>query len=223
MRSGGLRRAPRIDSGARRRPPDRIERSHALGIVRLLRTPDCAAGILGPRRGAAAARSHHEDFRPVGRAAHRAVHVRASAKHVGLYQKFGYWPRYLTAIMTRTPEARRAGMRRRCYRPSPKTARASHRGMRETHRQDRQGTRSLWRNPGRAGAAHWRRRADLYARRSRCFRGVPEWTGSEGGEKTCYVKFGAARGGAGAGDRFDNCWMLARCLRPRAERRSRLA
>src|ERR1700730_10827478 len=27
-----------------------------------------------------------------------------SAKHVGLYQKFGYWPRYLTAIMTRTPE-----------------------------------------------------------------------------------------------------------------------
>ena len=27
--------------------------------------------------------------------------------------------------------------------------------------------------------------------------------GSEGGEKTCYVKFGAARGGAGAGTRFD--------------------
>ena len=27
-----------------------------------------------------------------------------SAKHVGLYQKFGYWPRYLTAIMMRTPE-----------------------------------------------------------------------------------------------------------------------
>ena len=28
-----------------------------------------------------------------------------STKHVGLYQKFGYWPRYLTAVMTRTPEA----------------------------------------------------------------------------------------------------------------------
>src|SRR5271167_1696903 len=28
-----------------------------------------------------------------------------SARHVGLYQKFGYWPRYLTAIMMRTPEA----------------------------------------------------------------------------------------------------------------------
>jgi hypothetical protein len=33
--------------------------------------------------------------------------------------------------------------------------------------------------------------------------------GSEGGEKTCYVKFGAARGGAGAGERFDK--LLAAC------------
>ena len=50
-----------------------------------------------------------------------------SAKHVGLYQKFGYWPRYLTAIMTRTPEAKPAPqakrrMRRRCYRPSPRAS-----------------------------------------------------------------------------------------------------
>jgi GNAT superfamily N-acetyltransferase len=29
----------------------------------------------------------------------------SSAKHVGLYQKFGYWPQHLTAVMTRTPEA----------------------------------------------------------------------------------------------------------------------
>jgi len=28
--------------------------------------------------------------------------------------------------------------------------------------------------------------------------------GSEGGETTCYVKFGAARGGPAAGERFDN-------------------
>jgi len=26
-----------------------------------------------------------------------------SAKHVGLYQSFGYWPRYLTAVMTSLP------------------------------------------------------------------------------------------------------------------------
>ncbi len=28
-----------------------------------------------------------------------------SAKHIGLYQKFGYWPQYLTAIMKKNPEA----------------------------------------------------------------------------------------------------------------------
>ncbi len=28
----------------------------------------------------------------------------ASAKHVGLYQKFGFWPQYLTAILKKTPE-----------------------------------------------------------------------------------------------------------------------
>src|ERR1700693_6152298 len=28
-----------------------------------------------------------------------------SAKHLRLYQKFGYWPRYLTAIMTHIPAA----------------------------------------------------------------------------------------------------------------------
>jgi hypothetical protein len=33
--------------------------------------------------------------------------------------------------------------------------------------------------------------------------------GSDGGEKVCYVKFGAVRGGAGAGDRFDR--LLGAC------------
>jgi GNAT superfamily N-acetyltransferase len=32
----------------------------------------------------------------------------ASAKHVGLYQKFGYWPQYLTAVLKRTPEPSQA-------------------------------------------------------------------------------------------------------------------
>src|SRR5579864_9404085 len=54
-----------------------------LGIVRVLWTPDCAAGILGSRRGAAAARSHYDDFRPMGRAAHRAVHVSAKRQARG--------------------------------------------------------------------------------------------------------------------------------------------
>ena len=65
-----------------------------------------------------------------------------SAKHVGLYQKFGYWPRYLTAIMTRTPEAnpaRRISLRIAgvAFGAHQKPARTSYPGMRETHPQDR--------------------------------------------------------------------------------------
>jgi GNAT superfamily N-acetyltransferase len=41
-----------------------------------------------------------------------------SAKYVGLYQKFGYWPRYLTAIMTRTAEANPAPQVKRAAAPA---------------------------------------------------------------------------------------------------------
>ena len=40
-----------------------------------------------------------------------------SAKHVALYQKFGYWPRYLTAIMTLTPEPDLASQAKRAAAP----------------------------------------------------------------------------------------------------------
>ena len=60
-----------------------------------------------------------------------------SAKHVGLYQKFGYWPRYLTAIMTRTPEAATGERARAAIGPHQEPARTGHRGLRETHPQDR--------------------------------------------------------------------------------------
>src|SRR5580658_1061215 len=36
-----------------------------------------------------------------------------SAKHVALYQKFGYWPRYLTAIMTQLPATESASQAKR--------------------------------------------------------------------------------------------------------------
>jgi GNAT superfamily N-acetyltransferase len=71
-----------------------------------------------------------------------------SAKHVGLYQKFAYWPRYLTAIMTRTPEANPASQTKPAHAPALlSTFTKSQReqaipGLRETHPQHRQGTRS---------------------------------------------------------------------------------
>jgi GNAT superfamily N-acetyltransferase len=127
-----------------------------------------------------------------------------SAKHVGLYQKFGYWPRYLTAIMTRTPEAdpkrmapallsvmRRNG-REKAIEQCGKLAHKIDKGLDLT---------------GEIRALLTQHSGDVVLIRTRdvldgfavCLNGP----GSEGGSKTCYVKFGAARGGAGAGERFD--------------------
>jgi GNAT superfamily N-acetyltransferase len=132
-----------------------------------------------------------------------------SAKHVGLYQKFGYWPRYLTAIMTRTPEAKSAN--------APTLLSASTKSQREqairacgklTHKIDKGLDLA-----GEIRAVLAQRTGDVVLTYTRgvldgfavCLNGP----GSEGGEKTCYIKFGAARGGAGAGERFDK--LLEAC------------
>jgi GNAT superfamily N-acetyltransferase len=132
----------------------------------------------------------------------------ASVKHVGLYQKFGYWPRYLTAVMTRTPEANST------MQPAaqPVLLSALSKAERErtiegcakiTHQIDRgldlsdemrevlaQRTGDVVLTSGRGGAPS-------------AFAICQHGPGSEGGAKTCAVKFGAARGGAGAGERFE--------------------
>ena len=129
-----------------------------------------------------------------------------SAKHVGLYQKFGYWPQYLTGIMTFTPEANAT---------SPVHAPALLSGLKKSERQaaieacsklthrinkglDLTGEirALLTQHTGDVVLTYTRGALDAFAV---CLHGP----GSEGGEKTCYVKFGAARGGAGAGERFD--------------------
>jgi hypothetical protein len=126
-----------------------------------------------------------------------------SSKHVALYQKFGYWPRYLTAIMTRTPETKLA--------PAPTLLSAFTKSQREqairacgklTHKIDKgldlagEIRAVLAQRTGDAVLTYTRGVLDAFAV---CLHGA----GSEGGETTCYVKFGAARGGAGAGERFD--------------------
>jgi GNAT superfamily N-acetyltransferase len=132
-----------------------------------------------------------------------------SAKHVGLYQKFGYWPRYLTAIMTRTPEADPASQVKPA--DAPTLLSALTRSQREqaiqacgklTHKIDKgldltgEIRALLAQRTGDVVLTHTRGILDAFAV---CLNGP----GSEGGEKTCYVKFGAARSGAGAGERFD--------------------
>ena len=132
-----------------------------------------------------------------------------SAKHVGLYQKFGYWPRYLTAIMTRTPEANLAPPAEPAKAPALlSTFTKSQREQtikacgKLTHKIEKGldlggEIRSLLaQRSGDIVLIYTRSILDAFAV---CLNGP----GSEGGEKTCYVKFGAARGGAGAGERFD--------------------
>jgi hypothetical protein len=127
-----------------------------------------------------------------------------SAAHVALYQKFGYWPRYLTAIMKREAEAASSLA-------TPVLLSALNKSKRE---QAIESCRKLANKidsgldlTGEIRSVLTQRTGDVVLTYSRgvldgfaaCMNG-PE---SEGGEKTCYVKFGAARSGAGAGDRFD--------------------
>lgn len=130
-----------------------------------------------------------------------------SPKHVGLYQKFGYWPRYLTAVMTRTPETGPKSQARgdiRLLSKLPRTEReqAIQACRKLTHRIDKgldltgEVKALLAQHTGDVVLTYTRGVLDSFAV---CLNGP----GSEGGEKICYVKFGAARGGAGAGERFD--------------------
>jgi GNAT superfamily N-acetyltransferase len=135
-----------------------------------------------------------------------------SAKHVGLYQKFGYWPRYLTVVMTLAQEGTQSE-----HAKAPMLLSALKKSQREaaieacgrlTHRVDKGLDLSeeiravLAQRTGDVVLTYARNALDAFAV---CLNGA----GSEGGKKTCYVKFGAARGGAGAAERFDR--LLAAC------------
>lgn len=132
-----------------------------------------------------------------------------SAKHIHLYQKFGYWPCYLTALMKHTPRPNPARQ------VPPWDARALLSCLSKSRREaalnacakltgriekgldlgdEMRG--ALKRNTGETVLTYTRGVLDAFAI---CLTGK----GSEGGEKVCYIKFGAARGGAGAGLRFD--------------------
>jgi GNAT superfamily N-acetyltransferase len=132
-----------------------------------------------------------------------------SAKHVGLYQKFGFWPRYLTAIMTSTPEAKPAPPAKSAGElmvlsalTKSQRAEAIQACSKLTYKIDKGLDLSgeiravLGQHTGDVALTYTRGVLDAFAV---CMNGP----GSEGGEKTCYIKFGAARGGAGAGERFD--------------------
>jgi hypothetical protein len=132
-----------------------------------------------------------------------------STKHVGLYQKFGYWPGYLTALMAHKPNAEAAekaagaqsfvslsrlakARREEAIEACKKLTGKIDRGL------DLSGEiRALLKQKmGEVVLAYTSNTLDGFAI---CHHG----SGSEGGTKLCYIKFAAARAGAGAGERFD--------------------
>lgn len=131
-----------------------------------------------------------------------------SAKHVGLYQKFGYWPRYLTAIMTRTPEKAGGEPILLSKLPKGRRAEAIEACAKLTHKVQRgldltsEIEAALKQGAGEVALSYSRKSLDGFAL---CMHGP----GSEGGEKICYVKFAAARPGEGAGERFSK--LLRAC------------
>jgi GNAT superfamily N-acetyltransferase len=128
-----------------------------------------------------------------------------SPKHLGLYQKFGYWPQYLTAILTRTPEPANSAAspvllstlsrvpRERAIQTCARITNGIDPGL---HLSD-EIRAALTRGLGDVLLSYRRGVVDAFAV---CFNGP----GSEGGEKVCYIKFAAARRGRGAGDRFSD-------------------
>ncbi|HEX4020879.1 MAG TPA: GNAT family N-acetyltransferase [Acidobacteriaceae bacterium] len=131
-----------------------------------------------------------------------------SAKHVGLYQKFGYWPRYLTAIMTLPPRTGQAPPAERAH--APVLLSALKKGQRQAAIEAcARLTRKIDKGldlTAEIRATLAQRIGDVVLTYTRgvldAFAVCLDRTGF-GGEKACYVKFGAARSGPGAGERFD--------------------
>ncbi|HEY1894983.1 MAG TPA: GNAT family N-acetyltransferase [Terracidiphilus sp.] len=138
----------------------------------------------------------------------------ASAKHVGLYQKFGYWPGYLTALMAHSPKADAQQTTRGTTAVHLSTLRKSGREeaisacARLTSRIEKgldlsAEIRALLKQKlGEVILTYTRHALDGFAI---CQHGP----GSEGGTKICYIKFAAVRSGTGAGERFDR--LLEAC------------
>jgi len=140
-----------------------------------------------------------------------------SAKHVGLYQKFGFWPRFLTCIMFKAVEQVNDKLQWSKFSEVPESEQEDtlfncrkltdtiYEGLdvsAEIQSVVRQGlgeTVLLWENGKLVGLAV-------------CHCGP----GTEAGSDTCYIKFGAAGSGASGEQNFNN--LLKACEKMAAEK-----
>jgi N-acetylglutamate synthase-like GNAT family acetyltransferase len=127
----------------------------------------------------------------------------ASPKHLGLYQKYGFWPGSLTVVMTKATGAQ---ARSPFTLVSKETENGRGRVLDEICRLTDQVFRGL--DLGREiVAAHEQGIGDtVLLRRDGTLEGMAVCqcgAGSEAGSDTCYVKFAAVRPGEGASGRFE--------------------
>ncbi len=136
-----------------------------------------------------------------------------SPKHHALYQKFGFWPRFLTAIMAKSVQQPEPVLQKVRYSQLSEDKRSEFlrasfeltNGIYEgldlsleilaVHVQQLGDTVGFWDEKGLAGFAV-------------CHYGA----GTEAGSNTCYVKFGAVRSGKDAGQRFEQLLDLCETL-----------
>jgi GNAT superfamily N-acetyltransferase len=132
-----------------------------------------------------------------------------SAKHVGLYNKFGYWPQQLTAMFHYKPSAAKD------LKPEPGTtvlhlSKRWHATLEESLTACRKLTDRIDKGLDLTEEIRSILKQDIgeviliFLRKT--FEGFAiacTGRGSEGGKEICYIKFAAVRGGAGADARFD--------------------
>lgn len=140
-----------------------------------------------------------------------------SPKHLGLYQAFGFWPRFLTPVMSKAVAGRRDAAGWRGYGAVPERERdgwlgacreltdAIYGGLDVTGEIRAVQAQGL----GETVLVGGGDRLDGFAV---CHCGP----GTEAGSGTCFVKFGAARPGLGAGEAFER--LLDACEGLAAER-----
>ena len=141
-----------------------------------------------------------------------------SAKHVGLYQRFGFYPRFLTAVMSK-PVAPEAGDdRRRAFLRPARQARARRCLPRAAPSPTRSSTASTSAHEIRAVQDQALGDTLLVSAGGtlRAFAVCHVGAGTEAGSGVCYVKFGAVRPGPDAAADFER--LLDACERFAAAR-----
>jgi GNAT superfamily N-acetyltransferase len=138
-----------------------------------------------------------------------------SPKHIGLYQKFGFWPRFLTSLMSKDVSRREASPVKYSTLKAGDSVHAL-RACRELTGSIYDGLDVTWeirlvqeQNLGETVLLWGGDSLEAFAV---CHGGE----GSEAGKNNCYIKFAAVRPGPGVGDRFDH--LLDGCEALAAER-----